>query len=44
MTLHAPMKTDWQTLDNLFDALGFTRTRYFVYASYTSGPELDADR
>ena len=27
-----------------FDALGFTPNRYFVYASYTSGPELDADR
>ena len=27
-----------------FDALGFTPNRYFIYASYTSGPELDADR
>ena len=26
-----------------FDALGFTSQRYFVYASYTSGPMLDAD-
>lgn len=25
-----------------FDALGFTPDRYFVYASYTSGPLLDA--
>lgn len=25
-----------------FDALGFTSDRYFVYASYTSGPVLDA--
>lgn len=25
-----------------FDALGFTPDRYFVYASYTSGPALDA--
>lgn len=25
-----------------FDALGFTPERYFVYASYTSGPVLDA--
>lgn len=25
-----------------FDALGFTPDRYFVYASYTSGPVLDA--
>lgn len=25
-----------------FDALGFTPNRYFVYASYTSGPALDA--
>lgn len=27
-----------------FFGLGFTPNRYFVYASYTSGPELDADR
>lgn len=27
-----------------FDALGFTPNRYFVYASYTSGPMLDAEQ
>ena len=26
-----------------FDALGFTPQRYFVYASYTSGPRLDTE-
>ena len=26
-----------------FDAMGFTPDRYFVYASYTSGPQLVAD-
>lgn len=26
-----------------FDAMGFTPNRYFVYASYTSGPRLAAD-
>lgn len=27
-----------------FDALGFTPDRYFVYASFTSGPALDKDQ
>ena len=27
-----------------FDALGFTQERYFVYASYTSGPVLEQDQ
>ena len=26
-----------------FDTLGFTPQRYFVYASYTSGPRLDTE-